>query len=74
MPLPGGHICGRPVEEDLIRFENLPGVEAETFCHVPTSCAIDTKQRVAFTRFEGRIPTNDIEQHVAELENDRTLV
>ena len=69
MPLPGGHICGRPVAEDLIRFDNLPGVEARTFCHVPTSCTIDTKQRVAFTS-KGRIPTADIEQHVAELEND----
>lgn len=58
MPLPGGHICGRPVEEDLIRFENLPGVGAETFCHV-----------LAFTS-EGRIPTTDIEQHLAELDND----
>lgn len=58
MPLPGGHICGRPVEEDVIRFDNLPGVEAETFFHL-----------LAFTS-EGRIPTTDIEQHVAELEND----
>lgn len=58
MPLPGGHICGRPVEEDLIRFDNLPGVGTETFCHV-----------LAITS-EGRIPTTDIEQHVAELEND----
>lgn len=69
MPLPGGHICGRPVKEDLIRFDNLPGVEAETSRHVPTSCTIDTKQRVAFIS-EGRIPTTDIEQHVPELEND----
>ena len=35
-----------------------PRVGAETFCHV-----------LAFTS-EGRIPTTDIEQHVAELEND----
>lgn len=46
----------------------------ETFCHVPTICAIDTEQRVVFTRFEGRIPITDIEQQVAELENDPDLV
>ena len=35
-----------------------PRVGAETFCHV-----------LAFTS-QGRIPTTNIEQHVAELEND----
>ena len=49
---------GRP---DSLRKSPRGG--AETFCHVPTSCAIDTKQRVVFTRFEGRITTTDIERH-----------